>query len=227
MSDKVFETIIFPPGRVGYPKLNPTNPPLQGLDKPRKRWSLDVYWSPDNAGIKRVQQQFASAISQFETLHGYEPDKSPQFKTVKEWANKKRTRKNDPTLIGNLQMTLGADAEQKDGGLWPAPNIVDADREPIPHTDIYPGCYARVIATMQEYQLKNKVGDIVAHGLSLRLKVVQFVKDGDRMGGDNTDYTQFLDEDFGDEEEDTPAPRPQPSRPAARRPVAEVSDDDI
>lgn len=223
-TEKVFETIVFPPARIGYPKLNPTNPPLQGLDKPRKRWSLDGYWNPDNKGIKRVQEQFKNAIDQFENIHGYEPDKSPQFKVVKEWANKKRTRKNDPSLIGCLHMTLGADAEQKDGGLWPPPSIVDADREPIPHTDIYPGCYARIIATLQEYQLKDKNGNIVAHGLSMRLKVVQFHKDGDRMGGDSTDYTQFLDEEF-DDEDDAPAPkRTSTPRPGRRQ---EVSDDDI
>lgn len=184
-------------GRCGYPKLNPTNPPLQGLEpNQRKRWSLNVYLDPNAKSTKGHQAMLTDAAAEFEELHGYEPAKTPKLKKVTEWANKQRTRKNDPSLIGLLSIELGKNAEKQDGGLHPPISLVDTDREPIPHTDIYPGCYVRVVAVLDEYKRKNERGAIIAHGLSFNLKLVQFVKDGERMGGDNTDYTKYLDDEY-------------------------------
>lgn len=217
-TERVRQPLTLPIGRCGYPKLNPTNPPLQGLEpNQRKRWSLDVFLDPENDAVKRLKATLQQAEEEFERIHGYEPAKSPKMKRVTEWANKTKTRKSDPSLVGKLQMTIGANAEKQDGGMHTPPGLVDVDKEPIPHTDIYPGCYVRVVAALDEYQVKSKTGSVITHGLSLTLKMVQFVKDGDRMGGDTTDYSKFLDEDMEDEDE-------APAKPRRR---AEVSDDDI
>lgn len=224
MTDKRIERVpITLTGRVGYPKLNPTNPPLQGLDNQRKRWSLNLYIDPNSAGYKRAKADIAKAVAAFTTLHGYEPAKFPNFKVITEWENKTKTRKTDPSLIGLYSIELGKNAEKKDGGLHPPVPTLDQDKEPIPHSDIYPGCYARAVAVLDEYVRKNERGAIIAHGLSFNLKLVQFMEDGTRMGGDNTDYSKYLDDDV---EEDEPKRFLHYPRYGAPRSTP-VADDDI
>lgn len=195
---RVRRTLTFPVGRCGYPKLNPSNPPMQGLEpNERKRWSINGYYSPGTDATKRLQAEITAAAEEFENFHGYEPAKCPKLKRVTEWANKTKTKKSDPSLIGLLSIDVGKNAEKQDGsGMHPPPALVGPDREPIPHGDIYPGCYVRIIAVLDEYKAKNKAGAVIAHGLSLNLKVVQFIRDGERMGGDTTDYTKYLDEEY-------------------------------
>ncbi len=200
--ERIRETIIFPVAICGYPKLNPTNPPLQGQPpNERKRWSIDLYFNPDEPAVKKVQRKIAGCVEAFEELHEYEPTKSPVFKKVTQWANKAKTRKTLPRLLGMLQISLGENAETKDGTLKTAPALMGPGKEPIPHGDIYPGCHVIVVGLLDEYTLFGKNNSLTAHGLSFHLKAVQFVKDGERIGGDTTDYTQFL-EAVDDEDDD-------------------------
>jgi len=196
-TEKINIVVKLPIGRCGYPKLNPTNPPLQGLPpNERKRWSLSLYLS--KADAQRLQKDIDAAVASFEEKYDYEPARAPKLKQVKEWANKEKTRRSHPQLLGMDSLELGANAENPDGGLFPPPQYIDADREPIPHTDIYPGCYVRAVAQLTEYAAKGKDGKLVSHGLAFRLKIVQFIKDGDRLGGDTTDYLKYLDDDTDD-----------------------------
>lgn len=64
---------------------------------------------------------------------------------------------------------------------------VETDLETIERT-MYPGCYARMVVAPFTY---NKLGQ---KGVGLTLKAVQFIQDGQRLGGENTE--QMLDEEF-------------------------------
>jgi len=200
--ERVKESIILPVARCGFPKLNPSNPPLQGIEpNKRKRWSINVYFDPTAKTTLLLKEKLQEAAQKFEELHGYEPAKVPKLKRMGEYANKTKTKLTHPSLIGMVTLDLGTNAEKKEGGMHPPPAIVGADREPVPHSDIYPGCYVRVIALLDEYKVMNGQS-LVAHGLAFQLKVVQFIKDGERMGGDTTDYLAYLDDVEDDEEND-------------------------
>jgi len=68
------------------------------------------------------------------------------------------------------------------------PGVVDAYKKPITDPEIfYGGCYGRAVLTFLAYSEGSK-------GVCARLKAVQKIKDGERVGGgDNTDA---FDDDF-------------------------------
>jgi len=220
MSDKISAVIKFPVGRCGYPKLNPASPPLQGTGaNKKKRWSITQYYDPNQPAVQKLLKTLESAASEFETLHGYEASRVPQLKKVGIFTSKKKDRKNDPALVGLLSIDVGANAEKRDGGMHIAPAIFGADTSPVNWDAIYPGCYTQIVAALNEYQIEDN--GLSLHGLSLTLKVVQFVRGGERMGGDNTDYTAYL-ENHADSEDEDDSPIVAP-----RRKSAIISDDDI
>ena len=68
------------------------------------------------------------------------------------------------------------------------PGVVDAMRKPITDPEIiYGGCYGRAVLTFLPYNEGSK-------GVAARLKAVQKITDGERLGGG--DGTNAFDDDF-------------------------------
>jgi hypothetical protein len=68
------------------------------------------------------------------------------------------------------------------------PGVVDAAKQAITNPEvIFGGCYGRAVLTFLPYNEGSK-------GVSARLKAVQKIKDGERIGGG--DGTDAFDDDF-------------------------------
>lgn len=73
------------------------------------------------------------------------------------------------------------------------PRTVDRKREPITdEDDVYPGIWALV--TIKVYAFKPKKGDKFGPGVGFGLQNVQIIKDGERLGGGQTDPNEDFEE---------------------------------
>jgi hypothetical protein len=119
-----------------------------------------------------------------------------------------KTKKWDGRIPPNLSYTLHDGDEEADleknpeykGHMYMAissksrPGVVDQYRNPIDDPEmIYSGCYGRVSMNAYPYNAKGK------KGVTFGLNNVQFLADGERLGGGRTKAEDDFSDDFEDE----------------------------
>lgn len=123
---------------------------------------------------------------------------------IKEWGDKATQLVKDgviktPFLDGDGPQAVSKKTGQRHGGhegqtfirvsSTQKPKVVDKRVLPITdEDDIYPGCY--VYAVINAYAWEHPTN---GRGVSFGLQMVQFAKDGDRLGGGGADPDKFFD----------------------------------
>lgn len=77
-----------------------------------------------------------------------------------------------------------------------APKCIDGQKNEIERSAVYSGCYARL--TLRPYYYENKGNK----GIGLGIAAVQFIRDGEPLGGGGVDPDDVFDADESDDIED-------------------------
>ena len=164
-----------PVGRVAYPNLHT---PRKRNETAKPRFSITLVW-PAGTDLSGVQKEIDAVIAK-----KYPNGKPGNFRSPFRLGSEKR--RDDGTLpAGFKEDDIFAEFwRYEEHGAAP---IVDAGRAPIPASDVYAGCTARVLCNPFCY---NRDGN---KGTSLGLEAVQKHEDGEKIGAAPVDATQVFD----------------------------------
>jgi hypothetical protein len=172
--------IVTPTFRVSFPALDK---PRAYQDKGEPKYSIAMLFEKDD--VKPIQKAILQAMAE---KFGRDTKKWPKYK------NPLKSGDDKSDLIGYAGKVI-LNAKSKD-----RPLVVDLDRSVLPSADkIYPGSYAKAVVVIKA----------VSNGsewfVTAYLHAVQFVKNGERLGGvvnlendfEDLSSSEIGEDDFG------------------------------
>jgi hypothetical protein len=135
----------------------------------------------DTATLSKIEKAIAAAAEdgKTKTFGGRIPG---NLKTTLHDGDEEADLERNPEYAGHMYMAMSSKAR---------PGIVDADLNPVlDPASVYSGCYARVSINAFPYSTQGN------KGISFGLNNVQFLEDGEPLGGRSR-----AEDDFADDEE--------------------------
>jgi hypothetical protein len=195
------------PAILSWFNLNPEKPKRNELQTDRvvHEWTADWLYDPGSTGYKEMVRELDDFLRAFKDKYrGVEPKHFPTFEVMGEWQNEAKGKKNKPHIIGLHRLRTAQQKEGKDFDFSP-PQLMGPDGTPINHSNFYSGCWVRGVITLREYAYKK--GDtVLSRGVTSDLRAVQFIKDGEPLGGGAKDYTSYLVDSYDEDASETVAP---------------------
>jgi hypothetical protein len=191
-------TIVLRNVRLSYPDLFE---PVPNQDGTKEEYGASLILDPDDPTTQELEDALYQA--------GVDKWGQKAFDKFLTQASFKRGLRNaddegkdDPAYEG--KMFINVHSTRK-------PQVVDRKMMPITDPDeVYAGCYVNVSVSPFAYDVDK------SKGLSARLGNVQFVRDGERLGGGTTAEDDFTALDDDEDEEETVAPPRRRSLSAAK-----------
>lgn len=178
--------VTLPKAKVSYPNLfKPVLNKLSGKMEYNVQGIFDVpITDPSMTPVKKAVELAC------EERWGADKKKWPKnlilpFKNQDDLIEKAEEKEKSTDIFtpNGVYITVKTAATSLNGAALPPPVIVDRQRNPITDPNLlYAGCYARFNVTAKAYPgPKAPLG--IKPGVSLYLNAVQFVEDGERLGG--------------------------------------------
>jgi len=205
------------PAILSWFNLNPEKPKRNDLNTDRvvHEWTADWLYDPGSAGYKQMVAELDDFYRAFKDKYKVEPKHFPTFEVMGEWQNEEKGKRNKPHIVGMHRLRTAQQKEGKDFDFAP-PQLLGPDGTPINHSNFYSGCWVRGVITLREYTYK-KNNIVLSRGVTSDLRAVQFIKDGEPLGGGAKDYTSYLVDSMDEDADEAVAESNRAVAPAPQR----------
>lgn len=179
-------------------KLRVSFPCLEEPNTLSEKYQLDLLMSKDSPEVKKIKKAVEEATADgIERLKGWNGKKPPKFfSPLKDGDEKIEEATNPEKYDAYAGMYYITPKAAKAGDFF----LFDRDRNRAEADEFYSGCYAR--ASLEFFPYAHDKG---GKGVSVKLTGLQFIADGESLGGrhrSEDDVMGDFDDGFMDDDED-------------------------